>query len=333
MNYKRAFTLAEILITLCIIGVVATITTSVLIPNISARINTERQVNIVSKVTSAMDKMKALGLLSSKYTDTDTFVDEFQNHIKIMKRCDAEHIAECWPTSKVINSRGEEVDVTTVKRRRDLLIGAGGENVNNVGLILSDGAFMILTYDTDAEIINFSDYSEPRMIELPVGNNQSRSYVYTTSATDPIDFVMDVNGVKTANSEKIDGKYYDIRSFKIASFAKGCVSGKDVVGIGCVEKLGSSYQCIDDTDFANLNGSSDCWAGAKLTCEEMGLGLPSKTILNKLHTEYSGQYSGSFWASETAYQGNSAWYVNVGSNGYNGITSKATKRAAICVGY
>ena len=81
---KTAFTLAEVLITLAVIGVVAAITMPMLISNINERVNSERQANIVYKVTQAMEHMRALGKLTA-YDSTESFVNELQKHLKIQK--------------------------------------------------------------------------------------------------------------------------------------------------------------------------------------------------------------------------------------------------------
>ena len=44
--------------------------------------------------------MKALGLLIGSYKTTDEFVDELQKHLKVIKRCSANDIADCWSTDK-----------------------------------------------------------------------------------------------------------------------------------------------------------------------------------------------------------------------------------------
>ena len=44
--------------------------------------------------------MKSLGLLNGSYKTTDEFVDELQKHLKIVKRCSANNIADCWSTDK-----------------------------------------------------------------------------------------------------------------------------------------------------------------------------------------------------------------------------------------
>ena len=90
-----AFTLAEVLIALVVIGIIAAITLTTVMPNIQERANSQRQANIVYKITQATDLMKANGAMVEGFESTDKFVDELQKYLKIMKRCDSEHIADC----------------------------------------------------------------------------------------------------------------------------------------------------------------------------------------------------------------------------------------------
>ena len=148
------FTLAEVLITLGIIGVVAAVSMPILIQNVNERVNAEREANIAFKINQAMEKMRALGLLNASYGSTEAFVDELQNHLKIAKRCDSAHIAECWPTAKVIDTNGEEYDVSKAKTGKDLQLKT---TTNNVGIVLADGAAIILNYNPDSKTYDVGD--------------------------------------------------------------------------------------------------------------------------------------------------------------------------------
>ena len=76
---RGAFTLAEVLITLVVIGVIAATVIPILQQNINERVNSSRQANIAFKVTQAMDKMKALGLLEKDYGTTEASEPSLKN--------------------------------------------------------------------------------------------------------------------------------------------------------------------------------------------------------------------------------------------------------------
>ena len=343
-NKKFAFTLAEVLITLGVIGVVAALTMPTLLKNIAERSNSEAQANLAQKITKSMDLMRADGGLERTYNSTDEFVDEFSKYIKISTRCDADHIADCWPTKTVTTSDGKTYDVSKAKTGKNLNLK--DNKSNNVGIILADGATLILTYNPNAGIIGDGDTVTPSFADLPIGFGRTKKFAYTTSVTDPIDFVMDVNGFKGPNSEARNGKQYDIRSFKVAKFSKGC-AGNEIKGFGCVYQL-PSYSPIkagseemdkwdpnwNKTEYASRD---NYWAGAKKACDDIGMSLPDKSKLQSLYqasqkdSSLGLPTSGWFWSS-SEHDANSAYGVRF----YNGFTSYYFKNNSngkvLCVG-
>ena len=298
-NKFAAFTLAEVLITLGIIGIVAAITMPMLIANINERVNSERHANIAHKMTQAMEQMRAHGKLV-QYASTDAFVDELQNYLKITKRCDAAHIAECWPTSTVLDSTGEEYYIKDCKRRKNLLLSSS-TNGDNVGLVLADGASIILTYDPNTNPIDIGDkVSVDNNYPLPIGNGKTKDFAYTTSVTQAIDFITDVNGKKGPNAETKDGKYYDIRKFKFAKLSNGC-AGIKIPDIGCVVNLESTYEHYG----TYKHEAAPSWtvpnyrAGAEKACLDIGMNLPSMGELSRIYNSHAAGLptSGNFWSS------------------------------------
>ena len=322
---KAAFTLAEVLITLGVIGVVAALTMPTLLKNIAERSNSEAQANLAQKITKSMDLMRADGGLERTYNSTDEFVDEFSKYIKISTRCDADHIADCWPTKTVTTTDGETYDVSKAKTGKNLNLK--DNKSNNVGIILADGATLILTYNPNAGIIGDGDTVTPSFADLPIGFGRTKKFAYTTSVTDSIDFVMDVNGFKGPNSEARNGKQYDIRSFKVAKFSKGC-AGNEIKGVGCVYQLPSFSPIKAGTDdmkkwdpywtaervgyFASFD---NYWAGAKKACDELGMSLPDKSKLKSLYeagkkdSSLGLPTSGAFWSSSD-YGADEAYNLN-----------------------
>ena len=340
MKAKVAFTLAEVLITLGIIGVVAALTMPTLLKNVAERENSETQANIAQKITKSMDLMRADGGLERTYVSTDDFVDELSKYLKISTRCDANHIADCWPTKTVTTSDGKIFDVSETQCGKNLQLPKNKSD--NVGLILADGSSLILTYNPNAGIIGDGDTVTPSFADLPIGFGRTKKFAYTTSVTTPIDFVMDVNGFKGPNSEARNGKQYDIRSFNVARFSDGC-PGKKISGFGCVYQL-PSYSALEvgDKDLeiydpnGGYSGRANAWAGAKKACDDLGMKLPDKSRLESLYAKSKNDpnlglpKSGSYYSS-TEYNNACAWYVSFS----NGISSHALcediKLGALCV--
>ena len=315
-----------------------------LLKNIAERSNSEAQANLAQKITKSMDLMRADGGLERTYNSTDEFVDEFSKYIKISTRCDADHIADCWPTKTVTTTDGETYDVSKAKTGKNLNLK--DNKSNNVGIILADGATLILTYNPNAGIIGDGDTVTPSFADLPIGFGRTKKFAYTTSVTDPIDFVMDVNGFKGPNSEARNGKQYDIRSFKVAKFSKGC-AGNDISGLGCVQQL-ASYSPIkagsEEMDKWDPNWNTtdwkvydNYWAGAKKACEDIGMSLPDKSKLKSLYdagkkdSSLGLPTSGWLWSSSESYA-RTAYVVYFG-NGFTNTYAKASSDGKVlCVG-
>ncbi len=337
---KFAFTLAEVLITLGVIGVVAALTMPTLLKNVAERENSEAQANIAQKITKSMDLMRADGGLERTYASTDEFVDEFSKYIKITTRCDAAHIANCWPTKTVTTTDGETYDVSKAKTGKNLNLK--DNKSDNVGIILADGATLIMTYNPNAGIIGDGDTVTPSFADLPIGFGRTKKFAYTTSVTTPIDFVMDVNGFKGPNSEARNGKQYDIRSFKVARFSTGC-AGNDINGIGCVYQL-PSYSPITFKDFAKYDPkrleagfhTDSYWAGAKKACEDLNMNLPTASELyniakKNLESNLGLPTSGYFWASEELGDGVYAYAINFAYPNKNSTRGKGNNINAFCI--
>ncbi len=67
---RAAFTLAEVLITLGVLGVVAAITLPTLLTNVQQRVQKEQLRSAKYKLTLSTDKMKSLGLLENQSSNT-----------------------------------------------------------------------------------------------------------------------------------------------------------------------------------------------------------------------------------------------------------------------
>ena len=261
-----------------------------LLKNIAERSNSEAQANLAQKITKSMDLMRADGGLERTYNSTDEFVDEFSKYIKISTRCDADHIADCWPTKTVTTSDGKTFEVSKAKTGKNLNLK--DNKSNNVGIILADGATLILTYNPNAGIIGDGDTVTPSFADLPIGFGRTKKFAYTTSVTSSIDFVMDVNGFKGPNSEARNGKQYDIRSFKVARFSNSC-PGKELSGFGCLYvlpsyspiKAGSEEMKKWDPKWntSHMKGHDNYWAGAKKACDELGMSLPDTSKFYSLN--------------------------------------------------
>ena len=275
---NQGFTLAEVLITLVIIGVVAVFTLPVLLQEVSMRVNSNRQANIAQKITKSVETMIVNGDYEN-ITNTEEFVDKLSKYLKIAKRCSSTEIDNCWPTKKVKTPSGGIYEVKNAKKGTNIHVNS---NENNVGIVLADGASIILSFNPEASTPSAENGFTASNKSLPIGKNKYKEFAYTSNATNAIDFVMDVNGGTGPNQEPSnEGEYYDIRPFRIALFSKPDCLGFKVNGT-CVVNLDKNYSYLDCTNSDNAkycSGSKlyalDYWAGANKTCLSSGMKLPS----------------------------------------------------------
>ena len=141
MERADAFTLAEVLITLVVIGVVAAVTLPTLVTNIQNRVREKRIENIHQKLSKVTDKMAATSDLRG-YASTQAFVEEMKKHMNIAKICDNSHLAECWPTTEVDIGNDKTWEMSKTKTAKTLKITQEGWD-DTVGIITADGRRLI----------------------------------------------------------------------------------------------------------------------------------------------------------------------------------------------
>ena len=179
-NSKRpGFTLAEVLITLGIIGVVAAITMPVLITNVQDRVKQKRVENIKQKLSKVTDAMAATSGING-YSDTMAFVQEMNKHMKIAKICDNSNLSACWGTKDVtISKKGKTWEISKTKDAKSLLIPKKVRKdwSDTVGIVTADGTPMILSYNKNCDF-------NPDVTGYVYSNGLSNSTACLTGAFD-----------------------------------------------------------------------------------------------------------------------------------------------------
>ena len=126
-----AFTMAEILLSLTIIGVVAAITLPSLTGNINERTwNTQRKA-FFARISQAIPLMGSI----NGYANAETFVTGgLSKVLKINNICDNEHLSDCGISSKIVKLNGTTMSTPTKMSELNPRIvnmsatGEGGEN-------------------------------------------------------------------------------------------------------------------------------------------------------------------------------------------------------------
>jgi len=273
----HAFTLAEVLITLGIIGVVAAMTIPTLVADYQERsFNTADSV-FQRKLGEALKVMNSQQTLAG-HTSTESFVNELKKHIKVTKTCANDKLMDCFE-SEVFWGSGdatpEAVDMNTVKTSKNFGQKDWQES-NVIGVQFADGVSALIAYNKDAkqdpysnQIVNISGSSDGKKGSVELG-------------TTALAILYDTNGFKSPNKSA-----KDLRSINVTKLGSGCFAEANGVCIamkpqvptphvwkGCDEngnttdpddlafmsKYGLKY-CMN-SDF----GTNDYWAGAVELC-------------------------------------------------------------------
>ena len=275
-NRQAAFTLAEVLITLGIIGVVAALTMPALITNIQDRIQAKRIENINQKLSKVTDKMAVQSGLTG-YGTTMAFVQEMSKHMKIAKICDNEHLAECWPTQEVtLNDEGKTWEIAKTKNAKTLKISTNTEDwADTVGIVTGDGTGMILSYNKKCE---FSVDDGGLKYDNSTGKSNSLvclSGVYDwNGSSKPNKLKKDVTtlgmatGLGTECAIELGGKCFTAPSTLTPLTPAQCEAEKD--------KLGIRHCCT-----LSQCGHTDYWASAVKQCGGVS-NMPTRDDLTEL---------------------------------------------------
>ncbi len=274
---KAAFTLAEVLITLGIIGVVAALTMPALITNIQDRIQQKRIENINQKLSKVTDKMAVQSGLTG-YGTTMAFVQEMSKHMKIAKICDNEHLAECWPTQEVtLNDEGKTWEIAKTKNAKTLKISTNTEDwADTVGIVTGDGTGMILSYNKKCE---FSVDDGGLKYDNSTGKSNSLgclSGVFDWNGSSKpnklgkdVTMLAPASGLGQACAIEVGGKCFTAAFTPTPLTRAQCTAEKDKLGI---------KECTYDNDY---------WAGAVKQCGGISK-MPTADDLAKLATELYG---------------------------------------------
>ncbi len=116
-NKHFAFTLAEVLITLGIIGVVAAVTMPVLINNIKYHSYDNAKRKVLNSIGEAGKLLAIEGDLNGAADAEDFVKNRLSKKLSIAKMCDSAHLTDCGLPSKFLKTDGKtEMDMPTVMK-------------------------------------------------------------------------------------------------------------------------------------------------------------------------------------------------------------------------
>ena len=279
VGLRSAFTMAEILLSLTIIGVVAAITLPSLTGNINERTwNTQRKA-LFARFSQAIPLIDSL----NTYANGETFVTgELSKVLKINNICDKEHLADCGIVSKFTT-----LNAGTKSTPKTL----GELNIKMTNLLYSGvymGSSRTFSYsqeDSDAVAFETQNgesiimYYNPRCASDM--NNTSDYYAQNRVC---LNFIYDLNGNKGPNTV-----------------------GKDIGFMSAIypsdSKVVAPYPAINNAGSGAQNDASGL-----CTQYDDSYRIPSREELLSMfvNMELMGLTGGMFWSSSVA-SSNSAW--------------------------
>ncbi len=185
------FTMAEILLSLTIIGVVAAITLPSLTGNINERTwNTQRKA-LYARFSQGISLMPSL----NQYSNGETFItDGLAKVLKINNVCDNDHLEECGIPPKMMDVLGEAI--STPNKISDL-------NSLNTNMSWSTDAFVGSYSMVDTEAIAFETQNGESILSFYNPNCKSdmqESEWYYVAEKVCVNFIYDLNGNKGPNT-------------------------------------------------------------------------------------------------------------------------------------
>ena len=182
---NAAFTLAEVLITLAIIGIVAAMTIPTLVANYQNKAwNTSAQV-FERKLEEALKTMNTQQVLAG-YSSTADFVGALGKYFKITKICSNDDIMSCFEDKVRWGKNELEVSTQNVKTAAQL---GQDWNTETIGVQFANGTSGILAYN-------------PSCRENP--------YTNQFTGTSCISLLYDTTGFKSPNSDGKDLRYINV---------------------------------------------------------------------------------------------------------------------------
>ena len=245
-NQRCAFTMAEILLSLTIIGVVAAITLPSLTGNINERTwNTQRKA-LYARMSQAISLMPALngygtlteGDSSTSAVDTaaETFVTAgLSKVLKINNICDNEHLEDCGIASKIITYNGSTMSMPATMHQ---LNGIFSKELNS--------GYPYSQIDTKAAAFETANGESVVAFYYPYCRNSLQSSgAFDVQSRMCVNFIYDLNGNKGPNTVGKDIGFMSVL-YPSDSFVVAPNLAASKIGGGTYESASTYCKSIDN---------------------------------------------------------------------------------------
>lgn len=293
---KAGFTLAEILITITVIGVVAALTLPILTVKLREQIRNHQISTFEHKLSRSTDLLNLNNGIGPYYPSTINFVRALSKHLKIVATCDKGNVESCFNYKNIDIGADEPLALNEITT--GAYLGLDTDSYPDVAaMVLADGTPMLLSFNVNCPI---SDPASRKYSQANWKNSASKS-----STTSCIKGVFDVNGSKGPNKLNQDVIPFDATLQKIASKKKFkctpytiegttiCV-GENIYranqhfnsGLNCVPSssgyAGDEYCLEEGKGNPKYTYNNDYYAQARKNCTDEGGVLPDRSTMEKL---------------------------------------------------
>ena len=276
---RAAFTLAEVLITLVVIGIVAVLT----IPNLMQNNNQKawdtaadvfnKRLEVAARVMNTQETLAG-------YSNTKDFVTELKKHIKITRICDNDELTKCFPEKVFWGAEQEEIDVDKdIKSAKNMGQDDWGTEV--IGAQFANGIDALIAYD-------------PNCTQDPY-NNQIQ-------ASNCMAILYDVSAKKNPNSYgkdlRANGKVLSLGGIECAFEVAGtCYTNP---ALPTPMTLAECEQAVQEGTLGikECHYDNDYWAGAVKHCGGVQ-NMPTPAQLAEIATDLYGDHGFSSANDET----------------------------------
>ena len=262
---RGAFTLAEVLITLSIIGVVAALTIPSMIENHNDKAWKTAKDLWSKKLVEATRQMNIDGVMTGVASTTEDYMNYFKKYVKVIKTCENDKLENCYaPKFVQTGDKETEVEVSTLTNASAL--GQKGWNTNTIGFVIADGTTVVMAYNPNCSSVD------------PFSKEGQSGQVGCMS------MLIDVNGKKGPNrvGDDIELKNATISTCDM-KFGDQCIAASDIYPITPLNTCeGSPDRDYDDRDHSYC--SNNYWAGAKKACADNEMRLPTMQELADVAT-------------------------------------------------
>ena len=317
MIHRKAFTLAEVLITLAVIGIIAAITLPSLLVNVNERAFDAKKRALVARLSQAIPQISNL----SGYGDEDdiegtaaeSFIAEGLSKVyKIASVCNVNNLSACGiPDSITTIDSANEIDFPTSIGELNTVFGSYSSSY----VSYSSGGFV----DTDVAAFETLNGESVAVYYNPeCGSDQSSNHYVEDKMC--VNFIYDLNGTKGPNRV-----------------------GKDIGFITTFYKSDSStvgpfpYKGNLDSNYPSYSSSGDDAASACKALDE-DLRLPDRDELASmfvnmrlLNNTCSNYWSGSLYSTGASGASSSyAWHLFF-TNGARDLTNRSGSLSVRCI--